>query len=286
MKLRTFATGAGPFGLNLDGTVAVLNPMDTRLVQAAPRPTSVFSFVVVAVLALVALAGCGSTPPSTEPSTASPPLAVARPAVQLDETWTAVNGEWTFTGNVDPQDDPTDVLLEIGPGPATARRFDTRLPVVQAVTSPIPLSIATRQIPDIDEICVRFSATNGGGMTSSTPLCFPHDLPIIEPAAVPTVAIDDTWTASNGQWTFTVRVDPERLPTDVVLEIGRGPASSPRFDTTVPVSRDLTELATLEFSTPDIPAVAVACVRFTATNDLGRASSTALCFAPDAPPPS
>ena len=259
--------------------------MDTRRAPAAPRPTTA-SWLVAIALAALALAGCESSPPSSEPSAARPSLAAARPAVQLDETWTAADGAWTFTGQVDPQGDPTDVVLEVGPGPATARRFDARVPVVEAVTSPGPLSITTRQIPDIDQICVRFSATNGGGTTSSRPLCFPHDLPSIAPPAAPTVAIDDTWTVANGQWTFTVRVDPERLPTDVVLEIGSGPASRFTVGTTAPVGQDLSEAVTLEFATAAIPEVAEACVRFTATNDLGKASSTVLCFAPNGPPPS
>ena len=49
------------------------------------------------------------------------------------------------------------------------------------------------------------------------------------------------------RWMFTVRVDPERLPTDVVLEIGSGPASRFTVGPTAPVAQDLSEAAALEF---------------------------------------
>jgi hypothetical protein len=125
------------------------------------------------VIGVVALAGCDAT---LEPSVAPTAFAL-KPSVQIDETWRADNGEWTFTGHVDPQGDPTDVVLEVGPGPVNARRFDLEIPVAQDLTDAGPLTITTRDIPDIDEICVRFTATNSAGMSLSTPLCFPHDLP-------------------------------------------------------------------------------------------------------------
>lgn len=167
--------------MNLDSARGVFSPVEPRLGQANTQSTARSSLVGVGVLLFVAIAGCGSAPPNLEPPSVQPTLAVAPPSVRIDQTWTAVNGTWTFTGQVDPQGDRTDVVLEIGPGPAGARHFDTRLPVVQAVSSPGPLTITTRQIPDIDEICVRFTATNSGGTTWTTPLCFPHDLPSFAP---------------------------------------------------------------------------------------------------------
>ncbi|HEX4897130.1 MAG TPA: hypothetical protein VFV53_02075 [Candidatus Limnocylindrales bacterium] len=128
--------------------------------------------LVGVVVAVAALAGCDATPP-----TASPTAFALRPAVQIDGTWQASNGQWTFTGRVDPQGDPTDVVLDVGPGPATTRQFNQQIPVAQDLTEAGPLTITTRDMPDIDEICVRFTATNSAGTSSSTPLCVPHDLP-------------------------------------------------------------------------------------------------------------
>lgn len=127
---------------------------------------------LVALVGAAALVGCDATTPTTEP-TPEP----ERAGIQIDQTWQARDGEWTFTGSVDPQGDPTDVVFEIGPGPVTTRVFDQQLPVAQGLVDAGPLSITTRDIPDIDEICVRFAATNSAGTSLSTPLCFPHDLP-------------------------------------------------------------------------------------------------------------
>jgi len=124
------------------------------------------------IVAMAALAGCDATPP-----TAAPTAFALRPAVQIDGTWQASDGQWTFTGRVDPQGDPTDIVLDVGPGPATVRQFNQQIPVDQDVTDEGPLTITTRDIPDIEEICVRFTATNSAGTSSSTPLCVPHDLP-------------------------------------------------------------------------------------------------------------
>jgi hypothetical protein len=125
------------------------------------------------VVGVVALAGCEAVKPSATPTVPPAP----RPSVQIDPTWQANSGEWTFTGRVDPQGDPTDVVLEIGPGPASARQFDQQVPVAKDLTDAGPVTISTRDMPDIDEICVRFTATNSAGTSSSSPLCVPHDLP-------------------------------------------------------------------------------------------------------------
>jgi hypothetical protein len=135
--------------------------------------------VVIGALAVV---GCEAPVPTVSPT----PFA-DQPGIQIDPTWRSADGEWTFTGAVDPKGDPTDVVLEVGPGPVTARRFDQQIPVVQDVTDRAPLTITTQAIPDIDEICVRFTATNGAGTSWSTPLCFPHDLPSFVVDAEPPV---------------------------------------------------------------------------------------------------
>jgi hypothetical protein len=238
--------------------------------------------VALGAVALLVVLGCGTSPP---PPTASPTVLAVRPAVLIEQTWTAANGQWTFGGTVDPEGDPTDVVLEIGPGPATARRFDAKVPVEQDLITAGPLTITTRAIPDIDEICVRFTATNSAGASSSSPLCFPHDLPSIAPPAAPTVEIDPAWTVANGEWAFTVRVDPKGSPTDVVLEIGRSPASAAKFAQAA-AAPGLTEAATLTMTTKTIPDAKEVCVRFTATNSLGKASSKPVCFPHDSAGPS
>lgn len=128
--------------------------------------------VGVAVLAATALAGCDAIAP-----TVAPTAFASKPAVRIDPTWQNTGGQWTFTGQIDPQGDPTDVVLEIGPGPETARTFNQRVPVVSGVTLPAPLTVTTGAIPDIPEICVRFTATNSAGTSLTTPLCFAHDQP-------------------------------------------------------------------------------------------------------------
>ena len=140
--------------------------MNTR----RPRTRRSGRLPTLVALALVALVGCDSAQPSISPTSLGP-----RPGILIDETWTAANGEWTFTGRVEPEGDPTDVVLEVGPGPATARRFDTRLPVAEDLTEEGPLTITTREIPDIDEVCVRFTATNSLGTSSSKPVCFSRE---------------------------------------------------------------------------------------------------------------
>jgi hypothetical protein len=134
---------------------------------------TIWSVALAGVVATAVVAGCVAPTPSATPTVPPAP----KPSVQIDRTWQADGGEWTFTGRVDPQKDPTDVVLEIGPGPNTARQFDRQVPVAEDLTNAGPLTITTRDFPDVDEICVRFTATNSAGTSSTSPLCVPHDLP-------------------------------------------------------------------------------------------------------------
>jgi hypothetical protein len=150
--------------------------------------------LVAVVIGVVALAGCDAQTATVAPNASgvsnpstAPGAVAAQPAILIDSTWKNANGQWTFTGHVDPQGDSTDVILEIGPGPATTRVFDNELPVARGLTVPSPLTITTGEIPDIPEICVRFSATNSSGTSVTSPLCFPHDLPSFVPDAGPPV---------------------------------------------------------------------------------------------------
>jgi hypothetical protein len=246
-----------------------LRPAQASLPARRPHPWIGPMLGLVGVLALF---GCEAVAPSVAPS----PTGV-RPAIQIDQQWTANGGQWTFTGQVDPAGDPTDVVLEVGPGPANLRRFDSRIPAGQGLLEAGPLTITTTEIPDIADICVRFTATNRSGSSSSSPLCFPHDPPTIAPPGAPTVEMDTRWTTAAGEWTFSARVDPEGLPTDVVMELGAGPASAAAFSIQVPAAQDMTEAGKLTISTRDIPDGEEICVRFTATNAIGAASSEPLC---------
>jgi hypothetical protein len=158
-----------------------------------------------AVAAMGVLAGCDA---AVEPSPEPTEDALPKPAIQIDETWTAADGQWTFTGVVDPQGDPTAVILEIGPGPFSARIFDQEVPVSADLTDAGPISITTRELPDIPEICVRFAATNGAGTSVSSPLCIPHDLPsFVADAEPPTVTFTTPATGTRTDLsiaTFTV----------------------------------------------------------------------------------
>jgi hypothetical protein len=240
-------------------------------------------FVALAA-ALLMLAACDATAPTTSllPS-GTPSVFADRPSVQIDGTWTAANGQWTFTGLVDPEGSPADVILDVGPGPDTLRHFDTHLPVAQAVATAGPLRISTRAIPNIPQICVRFTATNQAGTSSTTPLCFPHDLPTAAPAGAPTVRIDTGPTQANGEWVLSVYVDSHNAPTDVILEIGAGPTT---FTKQVSVAKAMSLAGTLQFTTADLPSSGQACYRFTATNSVGTASSLPTCFSPSSPAPS
>jgi hypothetical protein len=260
--------------------VNLRRPRDVRLpeMRTSDRLVRTAARLAAAAVLLVALGACEFAPATIAPLTPPPPTAAARPGIQIDETWQVQDGEWTFTGRVDPEGDATDVVLEIGPGPATARRFDARVEVLNGVVDAAPLRITTSEIPDIDEICVRFTATNGVGASSSRPLCFPHDLPSFV-AEAPTVTIDEDYTVTGREYAFTGRIDPNGVATDVVLELGSGPAADPTFDQQLPAGAAMTEPATITLST-GIPDADEVCVRFTATNDVGTASSTPLCFAP------
>jgi hypothetical protein len=242
----------------------------------------------VGVLAAAAMLTIGACDPAPSPSaaivpTGTPSAFADRPAVKIDGTWTALNGQWTFTGSVDPEGSPTDVVLDVGPGPITLRQFDTHVPVAQAMATAGPVQVSTTAIPDIPEICVRFTATNAAGTSSTTPLCFPHDLPTAAPPGAPTVRIDAGPSQAAGGWVLTVYVDSHNAPTDVVLEIGTSPTT---FTKQVSVAKAMSLAGTLQITTADLPSSGQACYRFTATNSVGTASSPPTCFSPSSPAPS
>lgn len=231
--------------------------------------------------ALLLLAACDASAPTPSPLS-TPGVFADRPAVGISNSWTAQDGKWTFTGSVDPLGAPTDVVLEVGPGPETLRQFDTHLDVVQQVAIAQELTITTDQIPNVPEICVRFTATNSVGSSSSSPLCFPHDVPTIPPPGAPVVRIDGVTPTANGQWTVSAYLDSKRAATDAVLDIGTGPASSPTYTAHVSLATAFLDAATLQVSVA-VPSGDQVCIRVTATNSVGTTSSAPTCFSPAAP---
>jgi hypothetical protein len=256
--------------------------MRTRFGAIRPRVGSRRARGALLGVALLAVVGCSGPTASPSASPTAAPFA-DRPAVSIDGTWTAQNGQWTFTGTVDPQGNATDVVLEVGPGPQTLREFDAQVPVSQGVLDAGPVTITTSQIPDIPEICVRFSATNAVGTSVSQPLCVPHDIPTLAPPGSPTIRVDSVAPATNGQWSISAYVDPMHAATDAVLDIGTGPASSPSYTKHVPLATGMSDPASLQVAF-DLPAgAAEVCVRVTATNSVGTTSSDPTCFSPAAP---
>jgi hypothetical protein len=249
--------------------------VSTRIGHAYPRAIAT---VAIALLA----AACDATAPSASPGvnpTATPGTFADRPGVAIDQTFGRQAGRWTFSGSVDPQGAATTVVLEVGPGPETLRQFDTQLPVATGVTSVGPVTITTPSIPDIPEICVRFTATNSVGSSSTSPLCFPHDLPTAPPPGEPTVRIDQVAPGANGQWTVTAYIDSKNSPTNVVLDVGKGPAGSTVYLTHVVMANGFQLAGSIQvaFTPTDAPTT---CIRVVATNKVGKATSADSCFSP------
>jgi hypothetical protein len=247
-----------------------------RLVLAR-RPAR--SALVVAVVAVVALlAACREQAVAPTPRATRPPIA---PIVQMDQSWTAIGGHWTFTGYLDPEGYPSDVALDYGQGSVSSMQVLGQVPVAQAVSTAGPITVTTSQIPKVDQVCVRFAATSQIGSSTSQPLCFPYTPPTAQPPVPPSVEIQTDVTFANGAWTFAVSVDPGNALTSVALQIGHGPASKPVYTSTIEVAKGVSDTSTIQFTTKDLPEVSTVCVRFVATNSAGKASSDPLCFPRD-----
>ena len=249
--------------------------MSPRIGHAYPRA------IAIAAIALVA-AACDATAPSpTTGVTPGPTRGVFadRPGIAIDQTFGRLSGRWSFSGRVDPQGAPTDVVLEIGPGPETLRQFYTQVPVAQGVTTASPVSVTTTDIPDTREICVRFTATNTSGTSSTTPLCFPHDLPTPAPPGEPTVRIDQVAPGSNGQWLVTAYIDSMNSPTNVVLDVGKGPLGATLYSSHIVMATAFQLAGSIQvaFTPTDAPTT---CIRVVATNSVGRTTSADSCFSP------
>jgi len=88
-------------------------------------------------------------------------------------------------------------------------------------------------------------------------------------------------------WTLYVTVEPKGEPTDVVIEWGTGTEAGP-FDHVIPMAEGAVDAGRISTQTSDLPPDGGYCLRFTATNAFGSASTTAHCIPgfPLSPPPS
>jgi hypothetical protein len=84
-------------------------------------------------------------------------------------------------------------------------------------------------------------------------------------------------TFDGHTWTVSVIVEPKGIPTDVVLEYHVGLEDGP-FDVVIPVAEDVLDVGRVTAQTTDRPADEAFCYRFTATNELGAASTDPICF--------
>ncbi len=77
-------------------------------------------------------------------------------------------------------------------------------------------------------------------------------------------------------WTISVIVDPKGVRTDIVLEYHPGLDDGP-FDSALPVAGDVLDAGRVSIQTAGLPVDQAFCYRFTATNELGTASTDAHC---------
>jgi hypothetical protein len=129
------------------------------------RPVVVYRTLVAALVVAAIAAGCE---PSASPlSPTEPPLKA--PTIQFDR-YTATNGVWTFYATVNPGGSPTEVVLETGVGTEDAPVFDDRVPVASDMLSSGQVT-AVVEYPEDVAFCVRFTARNEVGTTSTAPRC-------------------------------------------------------------------------------------------------------------------
>ena len=134
---------------------------------------------VLILLGVAVVAACVPAPPAT-----SPPPPPTAPTVVLGN-WTATDGQYTFTGSVNPRGSPADVVLEYGIGPVSAPVYDQSIPVEEGMLTAAAVS-ATVELEDGVEFCVRFTATNEVGSGSSQPYCTdarPSNVIVVPPAS-------------------------------------------------------------------------------------------------------
>ena len=83
-------------------------------------------------------------------------------------------------------------------------------------------------------------------------------------------------TAGSGR--STVIVEPKGEPTDVVIEWGTGTETGPVRSTSIPMAEGVVDTGRISTQTTDLPIDGGYCLRFTATNSFGSASTPARCL--------
>lgn len=123
--------------------------------------------LLVALAVAVAVGSCDAVTISPS-ATASPPTA---PLMRFPGGggYSFDGTTWTFHGSVNPNGSPTDVVLEVGSGTREAPAFDRSLPVAEGLILPEAFEFETDEL--VAPFCVRFTATNAVGTTSTPPLC-------------------------------------------------------------------------------------------------------------------
>lgn len=84
-------------------------------------------------------------------------------------------------------------------------------------------------------------------------------------------------TYDGRTWTLYVVVEPKGERTDVVIEWGTGTQAGP-FDHVIRMADDVVDAGQISTRTSDLPADGGYCLRFTATNSFGSASTPARCL--------
>ena len=100
-------------------------------------------------------------------------------------------------------------------------------------------------------------------------------------ASGPTVAYstEHTHTFSGTVWTFYATVNPNGSPTTVALELLADPGDPTSVERTLPVAEGVTTPGAVSVDA-ELPESGESCVRFTATNAEGTASTTPYCVTP------
>jgi hypothetical protein len=116
---------------------------------------------------LVFAGGCDLATVSPSPSESPPGV----PLMRFQTTTTAQfdGRRWTFFAQVRPNGSPTDVVLEVGTGTPEAATFDQVLPAHEDLLDTKTFDFKV-ELPD-EPFCVRFTATNAVGTTSTPPHC-------------------------------------------------------------------------------------------------------------------
>ena len=129
--------------------------------------------VLPRVLAALAVAVVAASCDAVTPSPSATPFVPTAPLMRYPGGggYSFDGTTWTFHGSVNPNGSPTDVVLEVGSGTSEAPTFDRELPVAEGLILPEAFEFQTSELEA--PFCVRFTATNEVGSTSTAALWRP-----------------------------------------------------------------------------------------------------------------